>query len=326
MDTAEYNTKIKVFKDGTTNITYCSDRVFGQKTIKETDDKEKEIDFEMRSGYDKGLLRCHPDNTEWEYDRKLKKDLEEYQESWREYDRNCRKRTDTMKRAKDKVFDIVYQNEFVYFVTPTLRVDDSIDRTDPKAVLKKLSKWLNNQQQRKGLSYLLIPEYHENGGIHAHALINDTLQFADSGRRIYKGKAWKIEDLQNNHVYWQGLKPVYNISDWKYGFSTAIPLDGERLRVAHYVTKYITKDCKKIFGKYYWSSRDLIRDTETIYTNTDFESLNLKEYQCTLGMRFKYESPSFSHSDNSPDIEQHSITAEDWEKPPEIDYSNIPWE
>lgn len=321
---AEYNTKIKVFKDGTTNITYCSERVFGQKKLKETDDKE--TDIEMRLGYDKGLLRCHPDNTDWEYDRELKQKSDEHLKKEIEYIEKTRKRTDTIKRAKDKVFDIVYQNEFVYFVTLTLRYDDRLDRTDPKAVLKKLSVWLNHQQQRKGLSYLLIPEYHENGGIHAHALINDTLQFVDSGRRIYKGKAWMIEDLQRNQVYWQGLKPVYNITDWKYGFSTAIPLDGERLRIAHYVTKYITKDCKKIFGKYYWSSRDLIRDTNTIYTNTDFESLNLKEYQSVMGMRFKYESPSFSHSDNSSDIEQHSITAEDWEKPPEIDYSNIPWE
>ena len=216
----------------------------------------------------------------------------------------------------NKVFDIVYQNEFKYFVTLTLRESDKVDRRNPKDVMKALKIWLSNQVQRKGLQYILIPEYHpSSGAIHAHALINDCFRFEDSGRRIYHGKAWKIEDLEKYRVYTGGLKSVYNIPDWKYGFSTAIPLDGEVARVAYYITKYVTKDIKKIFGKFFWSSKNIVRDTDVHYMNVDYNAIPKKEYSPMYGLGFKYERHLLNDEDRK----------NEWDKEPDIDYGEIEW-
>ena len=194
-----------------------------------------------------------------------------------------------MKRAVDKVYDLAFQNEWSYFMTITID-PEQFDRQDVKEVYKKLSAWLRNQVSRKGLKYLLIPEQHKNGGIHAHALINDCFKLEHSGRYLYSGKAYKSETLQKKGIDINLLKPVYNVPEWKYGFSTAIPVDGNPARLACYITKYITKDCKKIFGKYYLSSRNLNRDTEISLCNSEkFDELkNNPLYRG--GMAFKYSS------------------------------------
>ena len=167
---------------------------------------------------------------------------------------------------------------------------EQFNREDTLLVCKKLSKWLGHQVERKGLKYLLIPEQHKNGGIHAHALINDCFKLEHSGRYLYSGKAYKAETLQKKGIDINLLKPVYNVPEWKYGFSTAIPVDGNPARLACYITKYITKDCKKIFGKYYLSSRNLNRDTEISLCNSEkFEEMkNNPLYRG--GMAFKYSS------------------------------------
>lgn len=311
----EYNTKIKIYKDGSTNITYCSQWVYGKRAENETDNKEDNIADKL--GYSDGYLKPDRDNVEDDFyiaNQQLKQTIDEREEQRRK-ERN-ENRTDSYKRAKDKVYDIIYQNPFKYFVTLTLRESDEIDRRSPKAVMKVLRNWLSHQVQRKGLQYILIPEYHhDSGGIHAHALINDCFNLVDSGRKIYHGKDWKVEDLQRFGVFTDGLKTVYNISDWKYGFSTAILLDGERARVGYYITKYITKDNDKIFGKYYWSSKNIIRDTEVRYINTDYNAVNKKEYSPLFNFGFKYERQCLNPEDRK----------NEWDKEPDIDYGEIEW-
>lgn len=320
-----YNTKVKVYTDGTTNICYCNSYIFGEqqkRILADTDSKEEMLESEL--GYDDGILTSHNDNVDTELNREVvKRKTDRLREQIESIEKD-RVRTDVIKRAKDKVFDIVYQNEFAYFLTITLSPENDFDRENPQEVLKKLSKWLNNQQQRKGLKYILIPELHEKGGIHCHALVNDVFTMVDSGRVMYQKKAWNVEDLKKRKIYTGGLPPVYNIKEWKYGWSTAISLYGERMAIAHYMTKYITKDLKKIFGKYYWSSRSCIRDTEVHYTNTDFDSLNLREFSPVSGLFFKYEGMTYSHSDNTENVvNPDSVRA--WEEAPQIDYSNLPW-
>lgn len=182
-------------------------------------------------------------------------------------------RNDSVKRAKDSIFDIVYQNDWKYFVTITFNGED-FDRTDPKAVIKKLSDWLHNKVRRNKLKYVLVPEYHKNGGIHCHALFNDCdLCFKDSGTRIIKGfnKPVKLSTIEEKGlcekygVLKSELKTVYNISDWKYGYSTAIETYGDCSKLAYYTTKYITKDVKKIFGKFYWHSQNIVTKPQIEY-------------------------------------------------------------
>lgn len=276
-DKVLYNTKVKRYRDGSYTVTYCNSRIFVNK-------EEQEEYFKTLDPAE--LLKS--DNAV--DTSKVKKIIKKYKASKENGNEKPKEeRTDSMKRAIDKIYDIALQNEWSYFLTITID-PEQFDSKDVKEVYKRLSKWLNNNQQRKGLQYLLIPEYHKNGGIHAHALINDCFNLEHSGRYLYQGKAYKEDSLKGMGIDVDTLKPVYNVPEWKYGYSTAIPVDGTPARLANYITKYITKDCKKIFGKYYLSSRNLNRETEIQLCNTDkFDELK-RTAQHHGGMSFKYNS------------------------------------
>lgn len=279
-----YNTKVKRYRDGSYTLTYCNRRVFVNQ-----EEKQEFIEF------------CESEKTEETKDtgnEKCKKLVYKFKASQNQKSENQKneqnqkrknERTDSMKRAVDNIYDLAFQNEWSYFMTITID-PEQFDSKDVKEVYKRLRYWLSNQVKLKGLKYLLIPEQHKNGGIHAHALINDCFKLEHSGRYLYSGKAYKAETLQKKGIDINLLKPVYNVPEWKYGYSTAIPVDGNPARLACYITKYITKDCKKIFGKYYLSSRNLNRDTEISLCNSEkFDELkNNPLYRG--GMAFKYSS------------------------------------
>ena len=173
-----------------------------------------------------------------------------------------------MRRAKEHIFDLVACNDWKYFCTLTLDPKE-YDSSDIDFVRVKLRSWLKNCQQRKGLEYVLVPEYHKDGEkIHAHLLINDCgLELVDSGTvavPTYKDPI-KIETADKFGIPEDQRKPVYNIPSWKYGWTTAIKTYGvNQIRTACYLMKYITKGSDKIFGKYYWSSKGIRREPQTI--------------------------------------------------------------
>ncbi len=277
-DKVLYNTKVKRYRDGSYTLTYCNRRIFVNQGEKE--EFRKSLDLE------------ETDKAEDTGNEKVKEILNKFESSQTttEHKRKRKEeRTDNIKHAVDRIYDIAFQNEWDYFLTITID-PEQFDSKDVKEVYKRLRSWLTHQVSRKGLKYLLIPEQHKNGGIHAHALINDCFKLEHSGRYLYSGKAYKADTLQKKGIDINLLKPVYNVPEWKYGFSTAIPVDGNPARLACYITKYITKDCKKIFGKYYLSSRNLNRDTEISLCNSEkFDELkNNPLYRG--GMAFKYSS------------------------------------
>lgn len=190
-----------------------------------------------------------------------------------------RDRTDSMKRAVDKAFEIGLANDFHYFITLTLD-KDIIDRYDKKVIYPKLRNWLKNRVQRNNMNYILFPEYHKqkNGeterAIHFHALVNaENLDLVDSGKKTEAGQT------------------IYNLSDWKYGFSTVIELDG-RTAIVRYVTKYITKGNEKILGRFYLSGgKSLKREVPNEYLNVDYRSFEGEEYAIpNAGMSVKYKT------------------------------------
>ncbi len=230
VDAIRHNTKIQIYPDGSAKYTYCKKAVFQEKG------------FERAPENNKGNIL-----TELTY-----KVVEE---------KAPRDRTDElMRRHREKIRDIVLCNKFQYMLTLTLNKDE-IDRYDVDVFKKKLHKWLNNMVERKGLQYVLIPEYHEDGALHAHALINGVFDFTNSGKRDKQGRA------------------IYNIPEWKYGFTTAVRLDNNIMRVANYVMKYITKGVEKIFGKYFWSSKNIQREPKTVLLDTPYDKVNEKEYK-----------------------------------------------
>lgn len=300
-----YNTKIKKYRDGSCTVIYADSDIFLPSTEVVIDDEEfakstavwlgrkksksRKID---REKFIDGLKEAAAKQTEDSVvnfksllDMNLKADEE----------RAERSRTDSMKRAVDKVYDIAFQNEWKYFFTGTLNEDNNFSRYEPKEIIKPLNKWLNNQVNRKGLQYLIIPEVHpEKGeGIHFHGLMNDALDLTDSGRVLFRdGNAWRREDLERKGEDVSQFRTIYNVNAWKYGYSTAIPLQGSPASIACYITKYITKDVKKLFGRFYYSSRNIEKSAEMIYLHTDkacYEDCGANEIR-KFGVGLKYQS------------------------------------
>lgn len=222
-------------------------------------------------------------------------------------------RADSLKRAKDRIFDYILCNEFDYFFTGTID-PKKFNSHDPKAILKYIQNWLKNLVRRNNLKYVFVSERHKSGRIHFHGLIKgDNLNLVDSGTKLYKGFKKPIKDYT---AIKKGLNTsdgriVYNLSNWKFGFTTCINLVGDPMNTAFYVTKYITKDCKKVFGKFFWHSRGL-KKPEIRYENIDYDSVQAKEYFNEHAGHFKYifrrgEENRRIEEEKKKSLKQHSL-------------------
>lgn len=180
-------------------------------------------------------------------------------------------------RAKSKLYDLIMCNEFSHFCTLTLSPDE-IDRSDYNIIIKKLNTYLANRVRRNGLYYVGVPELHKKGGFHFHFLVNDVLPLEDSGTclRPAGGRPVKVDTALRQGFDLSELRTVYNITDWKLGFTTAIQLIGDRVVIANYIGKYITKG-DKVGGRWYYSGGDLIRPSFK-YDNIDFDTFNDYDY------------------------------------------------
>ncbi len=290
------NTKTKVFPDGSTNTTYCNSRfIFKDKEINEIyssasrsvliEEKARELDvsLELAELWLKAFEMEQQEKRELEKEKRKLRISAASNIPLKNVDRE---RDDILKRARDKCFDIARLNDWKYFITVTFK-GSKFEFDDPEVVMKKIRSYLMHKVQRNGMKYLLIPERHKKGGIHCHALVND-IDVVDSGTVLVEGypKPIKRETaLKRGSTIKQ---TVYNIPSWKYGFSTAIEIDNSTA-FAYYVTKYITKGNKKIFGKYYWSSRNCIREPQIIYHNSDFDHITRSEF-CKGQNKYKYNS------------------------------------
>lgn len=262
-----HNTKVKVYPDGSMNITYSKKSIFREKgvEVRPKDDVIEEVVLKEREEHSEKRDR----SEEW------------------------------LRVNRDRVRDICIINDFTHFLTITIN-PEKIDSFDVEAVKRKLRNWLNNMQNRKGLKYILIPEYHKSGRIHCHALVNDVFQLVDSGKRTWS--------------YDGAVKVIYNVVDWRYGWSTCIPLDKNKLRIANYVTKYLSKGSDKIFGKYFWSSKNLQREPEVILTDYDYSEIDKPEFKPVYGcdtVGFKYENTMqlLDEKGECPDLDFSSALA-----------------
>jgi hypothetical protein len=160
------------------------------------------------------------------------------------------------RRAKRKIFDYAACNDFDYFITLTLD-KKKIVRNDWELIVPKLNTWLSNRVQRNGYRYIIAPEWHKNRlGMHFHGLL--------SGDKIGLAETGKFDSAGHE---------IFNLTDWKYGFTTAIQTYGDRTNVAKYITKYICKDSEKIGGRWYLHSNNLESPIYQ-YENFEFDSLD----------------------------------------------------
>lgn len=297
------NAKTKIFPDGTTNMTVFKVPIFKDSDIKSTkqikDQYYDDCDADYRSDQltrifkDNGLsftidfpkLKEREKDGDLSFLEKLGITIEEWKRLTKPYETKHRKkktglsepRHDSMKRAKDQIFDYILCNDFEYFFTGTIN-PDTLDSTDTKALLKPVQTWLKEMVRRNGLSYVMVAERHKKGGIHFHGLFKaDNLALVESGTKLYKGYKKPVSEERAKRLGLTDGRTVYNLKQWKFGFTTAIKLTGDRMNTAFYVTKYITKDTGKIFGRFYWHSRNLIKPRITL-TNVDFESIPGAEF------------------------------------------------
>lgn len=174
------------------------------------------------------------------------------------------------RRARTKVRDLALSNEFRYFVTLTLD-GGKVDRYDVAAVTKKLNQWLDNAVRRHGLKYVLVPELHKDGAIHFHGFVNDALRVVDSGTVIPPegGKPRRPRSARQRAQWLEnGGHVVFNLPQWKVGYTTAIELYGEYSAAVGYVCKYINKGSEKVGGRWFYHGGDL-REPEVEYSDLD---------------------------------------------------------
>lgn len=271
-----FDTKIKRYKDGYTKTTFCDSSIFGIRLDKKKSSPYPQEEEVAKKSYAQREVRG-----------------------------------DNVKRAKDRIQELVLLNDFNYFVTVTFD-DEIVDARDAQLVMIKLRNWLKNIVYRKNLRFLLVPEYHKKDKrIHAHLLINDVFDLVDSGTRIVKGykKPIKLSTIKRLNIPDSDIKSVvYNVSDWKYGFSTAIPVYGERAALAYYLWKYISKDTDKIFGKRYWFSKNnLVYPVVQFETTYGFFSVDSKEYSAPCcAEKFKYADNLEVYNDDKFSLERVS--------------------
>jgi len=192
---------------------------------------------------------------------------------------------ESQRRAVSAVRDITRCNRFEYMFTWTLN-DKLINRYNPDEVYKRVSYFLRNASRRKGFRYVVIPEYHklrhgeDSPGIHFHGLCN--LGSVQIKRALYKDGSFRVD---------KSGRSVFNMVDWKFGWSTCVPIDENYNRACSYIVKYITKSKNKIFGKWYLSSRDLQKRPDILF----IEPVDFYQFRDTqkIASGFQYETRVF---------------------------------
>ena len=172
------------------------------------------------------------------------------------------------KRAKQVVYDLARSNDWEYFITLTL--GEGVDRFDYEACCEAVMKYTKYLGKR-GCRWIIVPEQHKNGAWHFHGLLAGPVKAV---RAVNAHTGQPLIDKAG--------REVYNLIDYKAGFTTAVKLDGSP-RVATYLTKYYTKDMQIPKGKKrYWSSRNLARPQvfyDQLYGSTFEELFDAARYR-----------------------------------------------
>ena len=299
------NAKTKHYINGYTNTTVCLSNVFQSVKYADSDKKllskyfQREYDYELIYQW-YGLHHDHPLKTKYWQDQTNLSNIEIVHNrikrtyKFRQAEKLKAKlekgttepRYDSLKRAKDSVFDYVLNNEWKYFFTFTFN-PDLIDSLNPVEVKVKVQNWLKNQVKRKGLKYIMVAEHHKSGRIHFHGLLycDNEIPMQYSGTQRYKGFKKPVSDDKALKLGLSDGIPVYNLCSWNFGFTTCIKLYGDPLATAFYITKYIVKDSKQIFGKFYWHSQNISKPVVT-YSDVDFDSFDALDYN---GYKYRFE-------------------------------------
>ena len=158
------------------------------------------------------------------------------------------------RHLKDKVYNIAYSNDFEHFITFTVSSEMANRYSYYECgtlIYKELRRF---KRKYKQFEYVMVPEQHEDGAWHYHALFKGIPkeEFRNSGKRDKEGRT---------------IYNVIHVAE-KVGHTTATRV-GDRGKAAGYLVKYITKDMVKNDyvrnRRKYWASRgadktEIVRD------------------------------------------------------------------
>lgn len=153
-------------------------------------------------------------------------------------------------RARRKVSMYARAARWDWFLTLTFSPDKT-DRYDFRNCTARTQWWLRYMRKTRApdLQYLLVYEPHADGAWHIHGLMADTgeLDFRASGRK-------------------QHGRPVYNLTNWRYGYSACTQVQDTH-KVAAYIVKYITKADIELdrWQHRYLVSRNLPQPRQSLY-------------------------------------------------------------
>lgn len=208
--------------------------------------------------YSKSFVR--EENEEQKKNENLRKGYKNTERTEQE-ENNCK--NISIKQTKNRIYDIARSNTWEWFITLTFDRKQT-DSSDYDIVIKELTQFLHNLTIRQcpNLKYLIVPELHADGEhYHFHGLLAncDGINFSFSGKYDRKSK-----------------KPIYNILNWKLGFTTATQVEDTQ-RVSSYITKYITKECVAVLKnkKRYYTSHNVNRPQVDYCLCTNDEFLEL---------------------------------------------------
>lgn len=153
------------------------------------------------------------------------------------------KLANNISRARSKVFEYAVCNEWDYFFTMTLNPNKG-DRYNLQCFNKDLKEWIKNCNKRIDgfhMRYIMVPEQHKDGAWHFHGLMSGIPE---------------TEFEINQYGYLDFPRYAKRFGHISLGKIR------DRLAVAIYVTKYITKDLGVLKDKYthlYYVSQGLKR-------------------------------------------------------------------
>lgn len=177
------------------------------------------------------------------------------------------------RRARKNAFDMIMCNpDLDTFATFTYSPDAVDNKQSYQECYRYLSKWLDNRVQRNGLKYVCVPERTKAGDIHFHGIMNSNALKLVPAVSPYTGRPL------THHG-----KPLFNISDWRRGFTSAEPItklnasDDERAAVSKYIFKYMGKQAGQKIGGRYCLIGGVLKKPIYVYGETPDEFLTIDE-------------------------------------------------
>lgn len=167
-----------------------------------------------------------------------------------------------IRRAKNRIKELVLCNDWEYFITLTLD-PEKYDRYNLDKFTKDLSQYIRNLRRKLDvdIKYILIPEQHRNGAWHMHGFI--------MGLPLTELRKFTVDEKLPLYIL-DKIRFGQDVFEWlgysdKFGFCDLEPIR-DKDRASSYVTKYVTKNLensvKEVNAKMYYCSRGLNKSRE----------------------------------------------------------------